>query len=201
MIYRVPGSWNILCRFSLGIYLDLGWSVASTGDIRKVWTWADACWLLLPCKGSLSDVGLLSECVWALSTVCLATAAVPVLFPGVWERASGCGDPQAGFLPKSCLDGEIHEVRRDFLFCFSQATVTIDYKNHTHMHTHTHTHTCVCIHTHQNRNTYTKQDVLSPPFAGVQGNLLPSVSLSPMALDFPIMIIKPLALAGDVTES
>lgn len=189
MIYGVPGSWNILCCSSLGIYLDSGWSVARTGDVRKEWTWADACWLLLPCEGSLFDVGLLSGCVWALATVCLATAAVPVLFLRVWERASGCGDSQAMFLPKSCLDGETHKVQRDFLFCFSQAPVTIDYKNHTH------------THTRKNKNTYTKQDVLSPPLAGVQGNLLPSVSLSSMALDLTIMIIKPLALAGDVTES
>ena len=170
---------------------------------KEVWTWADACWLLLPCKGSLSEAGLLSACVWALSTVCLAVAAVPILFPRVWERASGCGDPRAGFLPKSCLDGKTHKVQRDFLFCFSQAPVTIDYKNHTHTHTHTHTH-ATHTHTHAHtpkQNTYAKQDVLSPPFAGVQGRLLPSVSLSPMPLDFPIMIIKPLALAGDVTES
>ena len=121
---------------------------------KEVWTWADACWLLLPCKGSLSEAGLLSACVWALSTVCLAVAAVPILFPRVWERASGCGDPQAGFLPKSCLDGETHKVQRDFLFCFSQAPVTIDYKNHTHTHTHTRTHK------HQNK-THTQNRMFS----------------------------------------
>ena len=145
MIYRVPGSWNILCCFSLGIYLDLGWSVASTGDIRKAWIWADACWLLLPCKGSLSDVGLLSECVWALSTVCLATSAVPILFPGVWERASGCGDPQQGFFPRAAWMVKLTKSGEISCFVFHKPQWLLITKT---THTRTHTHTHVCVHTH-----------------------------------------------------
>ena len=61
---------------------------------------------------------------------------------------------------------------------------------HTHTHTHTHTH----------KNTYTNKTGCSL-LIGVQESLLPSVSFSPMALDFPITAIKPLALTVDVVES
>lgn len=104
----------------------------------------------------------------------------------VWERASRCGDSQAGFLPKSSLDGETHKVQRDFLFCFPQAQATIDYKTHTHTKTKTH--------------TQTKQDVLSPLIARVKaisyhlGHFHPWPWVSPNS-------IKPLVLARDVTES
>lgn len=105
----------------------------------------------------------------------------------VWGRASRCGDSQAGFLPKSSLDGETHKVRRDFLFCFAQAQATIDYKTHTHTKTKTH--------------TQTKQDVLS---------LLSLLESKPSLTiwvtftrgpGFHHCSIKPLVLAGDVTES
>ena len=159
MIYRVPGSWNILCCFSLGIYLDLGWSVASTGDIRKAWIWADACWLLLPCKGSLSDVGLLSECVWALSTVCLATSAVPILFPGVWERASGCGDPQQGFFPRAAWMVKLTKSGEISCFVFHKPQWLLITKT---THTRTHTHTCVCAYTRTKTETHTQNKMFSP---------------------------------------
>lgn len=97
------------------------------------------CWLLPPSQGPCFDVGLLSGCVCALSRVCLAIAPVPILFLLAWERASRCGDSQAGFLPKSSLDGETHRVQRDFLFCFPQAQATIDYKTYTHTKTKAHT--------------------------------------------------------------
>lgn len=96
------------------------------------------CWFLLPSQGSLFDVGLLSGYVCALSRVCLAIAPVPILFLMVWERASRWGDSQAGFLPKSSLDGETHKVQRDFLFCFPQAQATLDYKTHTQKQKHIH---------------------------------------------------------------
>lgn len=135
-------------------------------DIGKSDSALTQCWLLLLFKGFLFDASFLSGYVCTLSRVCLAIAPVPILFLRVWERASGCGDAQAGFLPKSCLDGETHKVQRDFLFCFPQAQVTIDYK----------THTCGCAHTHthmqKQKHTQTKQDVLSPPLARVQGTLV-----------------------------
>jgi hypothetical protein len=106
---------------------------------------------------------------------------------GFWERSSRCGDSQAGFLPENCLNGETHKVQRDFLFCSPKAQAPIDYRKHTHTHAKTKTH------------THTKQDVLSPLLE--PSAILPSVSLSPTAQDFTIMVIKPLSLIGDVTES
>lgn len=60
----------------------------------------------------------------------------PVLFLRILEKSQWMWDSQAGFLPKNCLDGETHQVQRDFFFVlfFTKLKLLLITKT-----THTHT--------------------------------------------------------------
>lgn len=183
----ISGSWNILCQ-APWIYLDLGWSVALRH--KEVWDpadcWAPAAWVNTSCQ----------DVLWWVAGVFAPLAGfnitVPILFPRVWERASGCGDPQAGFLPRASGWWNSQSPGEISCFVFHKPQWLLITKSYTlqmlhTIHTHTDIHTShACTHTHQNKKRIHKTDVLSPPFARVQGLCLASVLASFHASAFPL---------------
>ena len=154
MIYRVPGSWNILCCFSLGIYLDLGWSVASTGDIRK-------------CGPELTHVG---SCCLARAP-CLKQAFYqrafelcprfawlslqsPFCSPGFGKEPVDVEIHRQGFFPRAAWMVKLTKSREISCFVFHKPQWLLITKTiHTHTHTHTHTRNA---HAHARTHTKTK---------------------------------------------